>query len=89
MEKTEKGNVTVEELESSLNCVCISWSEGMHPPVIGFRCTNQSVFLYLMHTQVVELAALHLHVSMIMFKCQYFSQEPALCFLKERIYFYM
>lgn len=52
----------MEELESSLNLVCILLSEGMHPPVIGFTFTHHSFFLMLM-----ELAALSLHVSGIIF----------------------
>lgn len=66
------GNVTVEELESSLNLVCLL-SQSMHPPVIGFRFTHRSLF-FLMHMWVMELAALSLHVSRIIFKCQLFSQ---------------
>lgn len=39
-----RGNVTVEELESSLNLVCILLSQSMRSPVIGFRFTHHSVF---------------------------------------------
>lgn len=49
-----RGNVTAEELESSLNLVCISLSQSMHLPVIGFRFTHHS----LCDTWVMELAAL-------------------------------
>lgn len=38
------GNVTVEELETSLNLACILLSESMHPRVIGFRFTHHSFF---------------------------------------------
>lgn len=76
-----RGNVTVEELESLLNLVCILLSEGVHPPVIGFRFTHLLFFL-LICTWVMELATLDLHVSRIIFKCQLFSQdakEPGTC----------
>lgn len=39
-----RGNVTVEELESSLNLFCILLSENMRPPVIGFKFTRHSCF---------------------------------------------
>lgn len=68
-----RGNVTVKELESSLNLVCILLSEGMHPPVIGFRFKHQSFFF--MHMQVMKLAVLNLHVRKIVFKCQRCSQD--------------
>ena len=61
----------MEELESSLNLVCILLSEGMHPPVIGFRFTHHS----LVSDAHVELASPNLHVSRIIFKCQPFSQN--------------
>ncbi len=44
MQRNGRGNVTVEELESSLNLVCILLSESMHPPVIGFSFTHHSFF---------------------------------------------
>lgn len=39
-----RGNVTVEELESSLNLVCNLLSKRMLPPVIGFRFTHHFFF---------------------------------------------
>lgn len=62
----------MEELESSLNLVCILLSESVHPPVIGFTFTHLSFFSLML----MELAALSLHVSGIIFKCQLFSQNP-------------
>lgn len=70
-----RGNVTVEELESSLNLVFILLSESIHQTVIGFRFTRRFFFPFLMHTRAMELAALSLHVSRIIFKCQLFSQD--------------
>lgn len=70
-----RGNVTVEELESSLNLVFILLSESIHQTVIGFRFTRRFFFPFLMRTRVMELAALSLHVSRIIFKCQLFSQD--------------
>lgn len=62
----------MEELESSLNSVCILLSESLYPPVIGFIFMHTFFFL-LMHVGVMELAAVSLHVSRIIFKCQPFS----------------
>lgn len=78
-----KGNVTVEALESSLNLVFILLSESIRPTVIGFRFTRHFFFPFLMHMWAMELAALSLHVSRIIFKCQLFSQdanETGTCF---------
>lgn len=38
-----RGNVTVEELESSLNLVCVLLNKSMHSPVVGFRFTHHPV----------------------------------------------
>lgn len=38
--RTGRGNVTVLELESSLNWVCVLLRESARPPVIGFRFTH-------------------------------------------------
>lgn len=65
----------MEELESSLNLVFILLSESIHQTVIGFRFTRRFFFPFLMRTRVMELAALSLHVSRIIFKCQLFSQD--------------
>lgn len=63
----------MEELESSLNSVCILLSESLYPPVIGFIFTHKCIFFLLMHIGVKELAAVSFHVSKIIFKCQPFS----------------
>lgn len=62
------GNVTVEELESSLNLVCILLSEEGN----ASTCDWFQIFFLLMYMWVMELAAPNLHVSRIIFKCHAF-----------------
>ena len=52
-----------------LNMVCILLSERMHQPVIGLRFAHCPFFV---HVCGMELAALGLHVSSVVFKCQIF-----------------